>query len=179
MTLLLLSVALIAAACGGDDDDDGDSGGSSGGNALSTEDYFERVEQVSQRFDTRGDAAVDELISDYAADPLDAGKAFIRSTSEIFNDFVDDLRDINPSDAIADLHGEAFDATAEQAAVFEEIADRAQDADSEEELGALFDELDNEENELLALRVEAACTGLEDVAAANSIDVDLACPGEE
>ena len=155
-TLLLMALGTIAAACG-----DG---------GLTLEKYLQQVEAADDEAEARSDALEDQFPT--AFEEPGATRDFFNAFAAIFRDFVDDLNDIEPTAEVEDAHNEFADAAEELAASFDELAGRAADAETLEELlTALFT------SELSAAgdRFEVACLDLQGIADANAIDADLEC----
>ena len=161
---LLVALGAIAAACGGGE--------------LSLEEYFQRVDQAGDEFDTRIEGLEDAFPE--AFEEPTVTRDFFTAAVPIFRDFIDGLAAIDPPAAVEDEHNERVAA----GEAFEErvgdLVNRLADVESASELEDLFDELE-EDPEFTAAeeRFEAACLSLQGIADANGVGVDLECEDEE
>ena len=144
---------------------------------LSLEDYFAEVEKL----DTAQTEQQDEIDSEYE-DKLNPAEFTDQVTEDFVDyfeasrgaaqDFVDELKDLDPPDEAADAHDEAvdaFDACLEETG---RIVDDIGDADSFEELGAVFEDQSVTD---ACDRTTATCEALQGIADENDIEVDLDC----
>jgi hypothetical protein len=157
---LLLSVSL-GVACK-------DSGGS-----LSLEEYFAKLEELDQKFEA--DSATADAESAEAGEDVDAIKDSFGEFVALIEDFVNELDDVDPPSEVEDAHNAGVEAGRDIQEEFERVIDKAQDAETLEELGAIFED---EELNAASDRFTQACLDLEQIAADNNIDADLNCDDE-
>ena len=159
---LMLTFGFVAAACG----DDG------GGGALTLGEFFQRVQELDDEFESR----TDELDSQF--NELDEGSSvddavdLLEQQVALVEEFIDGLADLEPPDEAADLHAEAVDAGRDVEDAFNGLLDQAQDAGSIDELFGTFES--GEFDEVFA-RFEQVCLDAEQLAADNGITVDFDC----
>jgi hypothetical protein len=162
--LVLAAIALaggaaLASACRGD------------GEALSLEEYLQKVEELSQAEDNRSGEIEEELDAlGQDATPGDIANSFEQQL-ENFSDFVDGMSDVEPPSEVEDTHEEAVEAL--QAAVddFDGLVDDLAGAESIEDVSSIFEGIDESNFE----RATQACHDLQGVADDNDISVDLRC----
>ena len=161
IAVLLLALGTIAAACGDDDE-------------LTLEEYFQRVEGLSDEADERFEPLVEALDQEFEseADQVEATRAFFNADIPILRDFVDALDDLDPPTEVEDPHDEAVAGGAEMVEFLADFTDRFADVESTSELEEL---LDAPELEAASDRFDKACFALQDIADANGIVVDLEC----
>ncbi len=164
LAVLLLTFGTIAAAC----DDDG----------LTLEEYFREVEALSNGADERFEPLVEALNQEFdsEAEQIEATRDFFNADIPILRDFGDALDDFDPPAEVEDPHEEAVAGIAELVEFLQDFTDRFADVESTSDLEEL---LDAPELEAASDRFDQACFDLQDIADANSIDVDLTCEDEE
>ena len=162
---LLLAIGAIAAACGGDD-------------GLTLEEYFRRIQALSDEFDERFEPLVESLNQEFdsEAEELEATRDFFNADIVIFRDFVNALDDLDPPAEVKGTHEEFMAANMELVDTLQDVTDRMADVASTSELQEL---LDDPELEAATTRFDNACFSLEDIADANGIAFDLECEDEE
>ncbi len=168
---LALLVAGFAAACG-----DGD--------ALTLEQYFQQIDALGNDLDdelNRLNEEFEETVEEAKTEEevIDAFRDFLDPQPGLFEDFVGELESIAPPSEVEDAHNEMVAIQAEGLQLLEDLNERAQRVESAsdvEEVGAEFDE---PAFTAIADQTEQACFGLEAIADANGIDVDLECELEE
>ena len=168
--VLLLGLGALGAGCGL----------SGGSDAISLEEYFQKIDEVQENNDATfatqeaeaGEPSADatgEELAQFLRDSVTSSAATLRASGAAADD-------IEPPDEVADAHADVVAAINDAADALDVIADSLPDTltlagleDPEapffasEELNAAFDSL------------ATACNTLEDIAAANDITVDLAC----
>ena len=163
---ILLAVGAVAGACGG------------GGEALTLEEYFQRLDQIGDEADQKfqaldggpGEEASDEEIADYI-------DSLTQQEIVIIADFIANLRDLDPPAEAEDVHAEAIESGEAAAQALQALADGIPDALSAAEAEAFFAEPDPDV-EAAFRRFDDACFAFQAVADNNNIDVDLECEEE-
>lgn len=162
--ITLVGFGLVGGACGGD----------GGGDALTLEEYFERVDELenkqladSQAIDDELDLLDEDLTVDEVADSF-------QEQIDVLRELRDGLDDLNPPDEAQDAHDEVVDSLEASADEFEDLLDEFRDEDSVEDAFAAVGEADTPESD----RATEACIDLQQVAADNGIDVELDCEEE-
>ena len=153
----LMAPALLIAACGGGDD------------ALSVEQYFDRFQTISADQQAQRDALPEPESFEEFADLFDR-------QADILDDSLDRVKDLDPPDEVKPPHGlfiETLEAFAKSA---RDLAGELEDVEDEDEF---FETLAAGDFEIVAATFQTACSGLEAVAAANSITVDLECGDDD
>jgi plastocyanin len=150
--IALLTVTAAVAACGGDD-------------ALSDQEYFQRMDAIDKTTDSRFEA---EVFGVENANAKTGGQAFVNIASDV-RDQVDKLK---PSDDAKNAHEELVAALGEFVNKGEGAIDELSEDDPVE---AFF------ENEAFdSTRVDNAFCAIQDLADAKNIDADVGCDtGEE
>jgi hypothetical protein len=165
LTLLLFAVA--AAACGG-------------GEALTLDEYFERLDAVEQKAEDDSNVATEQLD---AARNSDSEQELVQGTTTAFetfarslDEYVKGLEAIKAPDDVRAEHKEAVDATEAYAAIVDDLIDALGRAETSAEVdqalqstveGAAFIAADQ--------RFTDSCVALQTAADENDIDVDLNC----
>lgn len=164
--LLVMALAVLAAAC--------DGGGSGGGDELTLEEYFQRMETISN--EGRDDLlALQEQFPDASAEP-DEMLAFFEGFIEIFGATMTQVADLNPPGEAEDAHKEFRDAGADLVELGPSVSERLAQVASTADLEAFFEELNqNEELNEASRRFDEACNNLQAIADDNGIDADLRC----
>ncbi len=170
---LLLGLVALSAACG------------DGGEALSLEEYFQRLdaiqEDVDARFEEQGD---DEDPFDPDApleERVDALTGGLQDSKAILEDAVEAVQGLDPPAEVEDAHDEFVAALLGFLPSFDDFRDRAADVESESDLEELFSSLDegSQEFQEAGERLDAACLAIQAIADQNNIAVDLNCEEEE
>jgi hypothetical protein len=166
LSLLIAALLLACAGAGAGCNDDGD--------ALTLEEYYERVAEL----DDEATAELDRtsgLLDELDEQQFDEARDLLRQQLAAFEGFADGLADLDPPSEVEDAHGEATEGLAEFTEAYGEALDELEGIDSIEEAAGVFEDLDRGGAE----RAGDACRSLEETAAANDIDVDLSCGDEE
>ena len=160
---LLLAVGATAVGCGGNGE-------------LTLEEYFQQVDTLDQDAEARIEAL--ELPEEFASEEEQvlAVQDFFAVSVPIIADFVDAIDDLDPPAEAEDAHNEAVDAGRDFVTEAEDLTNELADVGSSSELEEVFDA---PEYDAASDRFDQACFDLQDIADANSIDVDLTCEDEE
>ena len=161
--ILLAAMAALAAACGGS------------GETLTLEEYFQRLDELDNQADERGQAIEDEFPQ--AFEEPKPTQEFINSLAALVGDFVDSLEQIDPPAQVEDAHNEAAAAGTEFAQILEEAAPQLEGVESASELEETLGDLFAEDSEFAAAdeRFTNSCVALQQIADDNDIDADLEC----
>ena len=172
---MLLALTVLSTACG--DDDEATGTGDKGALEQYYRDLQSAIGEASARFQalpqiSADEATSEEIVTDEAAD-------FFDDMADVFADFEQSLREIDPPEEVAELHDEGTRAT-------EEFVDKARDyqaqaaqTDSFEEALALTLAFSADSFDIFTGFGEA-CLELKQIAADNGVDVGLQCEaGEE
>ena len=159
LTIALLAFGALATACGGGDGD-----------------YFRQVEKLVNDVAEDSDALLVEAFSD--ADlpseeaEIEASSTYLSGFSAIIAAFVDDMRELDPPDAVREAHDTFVEAAGGFAKATQEVVDRLGGATS---LAALEELAHSPKLDAAGERVEQACLDLEAVARAQDFASDLNC----
>ena len=160
---LMLAFGAIAAGCGGD------------GDALTLEEFFQRVQELDNDFEAKAAdlGAQAEGLTEESS--VDEAVALFRQQVGLIEEFVTNLDALEAPPEAADLVEEAVSAGNEAATALNDAIDKASDAETLDELFAVFAA---PEVEAAFTRFDQVCLDAEQLAADNDITVDLNC-GEE
>jgi len=157
--------AIIAIACTGD----------SNTNTLTLEHYFAELQRITDDAEER----FDEIeFPDVAADASfeesrDALADFFDASTDVSEDAIDDIRNLNPPDEAADEHDAFVDALEKLPSATGDYADRIREAEDEDEYNDIVG--DEDPLETISSEIDEACVALQQIADDNSIEVDLEC----
>lgn len=157
----LVGVALLIAACGGDDN--------GGGGTLSVEQYFDRMQAIGADRQEEADAIPDPESFDEFADLFDR-------QADVLSDAADEVKDLNPPSEVKEAHDLFVGALEDFEKAARDLSDELEDLDEEDDF---FETLEQSDFETVAATFELACTGLEAVAAANSVTANLECGDDD
>ena len=164
--LFVAAVALLVAAFAACDGDGG----------LTLEEYFQQLETLDQD----AEAGIEALgfPEEFASEEerVLAIQDFFAASVPIIANFVDAIDDLDPPTEAEDAHNEAVDAGRDFVIEAEDLTNELADVESSSELEEVFDA---PEYDAASDRFDQACFDLQDIADANSIDVDLTCEDEE
>ena len=164
---LLAAVMLlgaVAAACGG--------GG--GGGELSLEQYFDRVGSIVAGLEERT-ATLDQPLEqefDSEAEQIEALRDAFTSVRPVFQDFVDDLDDLDPPAEVADAHGELVAGFGDLMGDLEDLIDQLSEVESMAEFSELLLGPDSGFASAIG-QLAAVCLQLQSIADDNDIEADL------
>ena len=157
----LLGVTAFASAC-----DDG------GGDALTLEEFFQRVQELDNDFEAKAadlGAQAEGLTEESSVDET---VALFRQQVGLIEEFVTNLDALEAPPEAADLVEEAVSAGNEAETALNDAIDEASDAETLDELFAVFAA---PEVEAAFTRFDQVCLDAEQLAADNDITVDLNC----
>ncbi len=167
---VLLAVGAIAGACGDGGDD---------GRAL--EEYFQEIEQITEDYVARFDAVENQYQQLLAASGTDdvqvqAFLFFLEASSLTIREEIDARDEVDPPSGAENAHLEWLTAARVLAKIYEDVVDRAPDVQTSSGLQEVLDEVDYEARFAeVEGRAGRACSGLQEIADENEIDVNL-CP---
>ena len=153
---LLLVLGMAAGAC------------TDGAKALTLEEYFQKLDELDDEFNSAGDA-IDGQIE--GAQDLDEIKDLMDEQVTVFDDFIGGLEDLDPPDEVQQPHDDAIEGLSDFRDELSAAVDEAEDATTVDQAFEAFEDLDFTGIE----QANAACLELEQIAADNSITVDLDC----
>ena len=156
---VLVMVAGIAAAAGWACDDEG--------NALTLEEYFQRIEEADSEANERSDE-----VFETEPETVEEAQDQLQDLPDIIRDFIEDLENIEPPEEAQDAHERVVEGGREAADQFEDIIDEASDAESIEDF---FAALSSDEFANVGQAFDDACQELQALADENEIDVTLNC----
>ena len=166
---VLIAVMLIAlaSACGGD----------GGGDSAGLERYYQRVDELVDDVVEQGDELLEESFTDVdissAEDAqLAASRAYLQGFLEIIDQFLDDLREIEPPSEVREAHDAFVEAADEFAGASSDVIGQIGDVLSPDGLGELLDDPNLSE---AGDRIEQACFEVQDLAEEHGIEIDLNC----
>ena len=164
MVASLLAVGAIAVGCGGNGE-------------LTLEEYFQRVDVVLGQTGEQLDVVreFDERVTPDSTeeDLLDAFREWFREMATVLGEGIDGMENIEPPAEAEEAHEEWLAASALVEAVSQDLLDEVETADDLEDFVARPEFVEASE------RGSEACLGLQGIADANGIDVDLECEEEE
>ncbi len=161
----------VVAACGG-------GGGGGGGGELSLEQYFDQVGAIVEGLEERT-ATLDQPLEqefDSEAEQIEAFRDAFTIVRPVFQDFVDDLDDLDPPAGVADAHGELVAGFANLMGGLEDLIDQLAEVESTAEFTELLLGPDSEFGSAIG-QLAVACLQLQSIADDNAIDADRECTG--
>jgi hypothetical protein len=141
------------------------------GNELTLEEYFRELDILDNESSAEAEAAFDDVVD---TTDIDAIKEAYDAYPGILGAFIEGLEDLDPPDEAEEVHERAVGAAREFGDALRDALTDLADVTSLEELGelGLGEEFTEAEDGFTT-----ACLDLEELAVANSIDVDLDCGG--
>ena len=178
-TLSLLAALIftlsVAPACGGDD---GDSATGSNGDNSDLAGYFADVEQIFDDADAAASEAEEPLNQTSSEAELDIKistlDTYLGEIDAVFGAAIDELDDLDVPGAAAEHHQDFIDGVSVSVAAGEALRDDLASITTEEELDDRLARFDSDIDAAVE-KSDAACRGLQEVADAEDIAVDLAC----
>ena len=167
---LLVVAGSFAAACGSDN-----------GDALTLEEFFQRIEELDDEFEARTESLeseFDEAVAEVESvdEVIDAAQSFFDEGAAAIETFVEGIADINPPAEAEELYDEVLEAGRTVVELFGNAVDQVEEATTEEEFEALFE---NSAIEDAFDRFDAACDDAQAFADDRGISVDFNCGDEE
>jgi hypothetical protein len=161
----LAALGALAAACG------------SGGEALTLEEYFQRVDEIGGEAEAGFEEGAAEPPAEDASEEEVATFAqdSIRQSATVLQEARDSLDELDPPSEVEGPHGQFISALGKEAEAIQAVADGLPDALSTSDLEALDAEFDTPELNEAYEQQNKACLALQAVADKNEIDVDLEC----
>jgi hypothetical protein len=160
--VIAVAAALLGWACS-----------DNGGNELSLEEYFEQLDDAENKFTDDSDASFENVPDEPEISEVQDA---LREFTNVLQDFVGDLEDLNPPEQAQAAHDDAIDAAEEVIDVYENLIDEADDLETVDEL---FESTQGEAATEALDRLTTACLDLQDVANENELDFDLNCNDDE
>ncbi len=167
--LALASTLAAAAACGG-----------GGGDGLSLEEYFTRMEAISQDADQASSDLEAQFGDEISAaeteeEQLKIAAGYFEDSADQTRAAFDKVKALKPPKDVKKEHAEFVAAADELVKLFDEVVQRARDAETAADFEDLTADLDNPPYTDANDRADAACFALQDIADQNDIDIDLSC----
>jgi hypothetical protein len=169
VTALSLGVSGIGVACGG-----------GGEERLSVEEYFQKLQTISDDLEKQGatlDSEFEAAFGSGTSDEVDIDA--IRKTfgqgATAFKDALNDVESLEPPSSVENAHDGFVAEMRVRTDLIESLADRAAEAESASDLEEVFVAFEGPEFETQAVRFSDACHALEGLAADNGIQVQLNC----
>ena len=164
VAVMVILVGALAAACG------------DGGGELTLEEFFRELEAIDDEFEAEA-AALEPQFQVLTADTTVAEVLpLLRAQSDLIEGFVDEIEDLKAPEEAQAIQDEAVIAGREVVETFDGLMEGAENVGTLEELITIFDE----DAAFTAAddRFTQACLDAEQLAADNSITVDLNCNDE-
>lgn len=164
--IIVAAFALPLAAC---------AGGNGGGEQATLEGYLAQVEAILQESDRRFEQLEaqgltgQDILSPQEAVPLQ------EQARDIISEALTDLRGLKPPEEAKREHEELVVAANNYVHELDAIIGQLRNAQTEEDVRALFEEIPGSPLDESANRLDSACLQLQDVAVARGIDADLGC----
>ena len=154
----LIGLVLLIGACGGDNDN--------GADELSLNEYFSRLQALSDEVRSRADGLAEPVSFD------DDVAGVFNQSLDIFRDFLNDVRELNPPSEAQSAHEALVSALDHFIDANEDLVGQLEDASTEAESQAIFE---NVPAEVEGTPIGSACADLQQIATDNNISVNLDC----
>jgi hypothetical protein len=154
---VVLLLGAFTVAC----DDDGDG-------VVSLDEYFQQLDELDDEFEAAS-TELDNKIE--ASEDLDEIRGYMGDQVGAFDDFIGGLEELDPPAETEEPHNDAIEGLKDFRDELSTAVDEAGDAETVDALFASFDDLDFTGLE----QAQTACNELAQIAADNSITVDLNC----
>ena len=171
---LLVIAGSFAAACG-------DDGGGNDGDALTLEEFFQRIDVLDDEYEARTEALeaeFDEAFADVESvgEVIDAAQSFFDEGAAAIENFVEGIADIDPPAEAENLHDRVVEAGRTVVELFSNAIDEIEEISTEEEFEALFEDsaIDDAFD-----RFTVVCLEVQAMANDNGFDVEYNCDDEE
>ncbi len=170
LVILVVALGSAAVACGG-------------GGQLSLEEYLQRLEAARDDASQRSEELAEE--SDEERDAASTDEEWLDATlglwdgfAPILDDFIDDLRGLNPPAEAEGPHNDLGNAELDVLELIKQLIDQLEDTESRSEAEAIEEQFQEDVDEI-SERVDGALCALQDLADENGIDVDLECEARQ
>lgn len=168
---VVLAIAGLGAACSDDD---------SGKTTLSLDEYFQQLDEVQNDTDARFAELEEPTPAPDASDEerADLLRENLQEWVDILRDAAEAAGDLEAPDEVDQAHNDLADGAGATADAIQSVIDDLPDALTLAELesGEFFDTPDLN---AASMSIDEACVALQQIAADNSIDVDLECSATE
>ncbi len=167
---VLVALAIVAGACGGGGDDE-----------QALEEYFQELQRITDDYLARFDTVDDQYQQLVGASESDAVRVpayfnFLEASSLNIRAEVNARSALDPPSEAEKAHVEWLTAARVLAKLYEDVTDRAPGVQTSSDLQEVLKEVDYEARQAEAEdRARRACSGLQEIADENEIDVNL-CP---
>jgi hypothetical protein len=162
-----IGVALLLAA------------GCKGGGSLSLDEYLQRLEDVGEEADRKGEDIESPSVDDYDNEPdyLDAVAEERRERFRLIEDSVDEFKSLKPPSEAKDAHDRYLDSFGHILSAFDDLIEGLEASSSIDEANEVVDRLNAGGSELSNALEDGrdACRDLQGLADDNDINVDLKC----
>ena len=142
------------------------------GEALSLEEYFQKLDEAENTFTESGDALFEGTSEEPTSEELEE---LLGEFTDVIKAFVSDLEALEPPEEAQEAHDAAVAAGNTASDAYDDLVEAAGDAESAE---ALFNSAEGEAANAAVEAFSEVCFDLQQVAADNSIEVDLNCNDE-
>lgn len=156
---LMTALLVAAAGCGGD------------GDTLTLEEYFQQVDEVDNKTEEKTDALTEDLGD---TEDIDKFKDAFNEFPNIIDDFLKDMEDLNPPDAVKAEHEAVIAAGRDSLDEFDAVLDELNAAETlDDVLAAVGSDAFNAADEAFT----ETCVALQTIADDNNLNVELDCGG--
>lgn len=159
----------------GGDETPVDGDGTDGGDTSELEDYYEQLDELENAYREAGNEADAAFAALAASAPVSDAIAILDDVVATLDEFVAGLEDLDPPDEVAEAHAETVAGFTFVSEFFQDVIDNADDYPTQAEFAAVLNDADLME---ASVSLDGACTGLQSIADANAIAVDLNCENE-
>jgi hypothetical protein len=142
------------------------------GEALSLEEYFQKLDEAENKFTESGDAVFEGTSEEPTPEELEE---VLGEFTDVIGTFVSDLEALEPPEEAQEAHDAAVAAGSTASDAYDELVEAAGDAESAE---ALFNSPEGEAANTAVEAFSEVCVDLQEVADSNNIEVDLNCDDE-
>lgn len=165
---LLLAFGAVAAACG------------SGGEGLTLEEYFQRLEKLSDAADENErliEIEFDQGLGSAGSEEeaIEAYRVFFAAILPAFQEFMDGVDDLDPPAQVEGVHNRRLDGGVDALNFMRAVSNELDQVGSMFELEKLLETVDTD---LGFARFIEACRRSQEIADESDIDVDLNCGDE-
>ena len=161
IVVLLLAFGAVAAACGG------------GGEPLTLEEYFQRLEELSNELDQGADA-LEPTVEGSPDDQIEVFQEALNGFLPVLADFFKGIKEMNPPEELEEPHSGFVARSDDVLKAVESLVDELETVESEAELNEVIARF---ESSAALAPVGQACLALQRVFDERELDVDLRCEG--